>query len=267
MKYHKYINGQNQKILGLFLISFLLVSIISFGKGRDIYQIKVYNLVSEQQEQRMDKFLKDAYIPALNRAGIKNVGVFKLIAMENQVDKKIYVLIPFKSIDQFEKLDAVLLKDKTYQADGSDYIDAAHDNPPYARIESTLLRAFKSMPNYSVPTHTTPSTDQIYELRSYQGATEKLYQKKVEMFTDAGESQIFVDLGFQPIFFGETISGPTMPNLMYLTTFKNKASQDEHWDAFRNAPAWLEMKDDKQYKNTVSKNVKVFLHPTDYSGL
>lgn len=123
------------------------------------------------------------------------------------------------------------------------------------------------MPAYGVPKHSTPRSEQIYELRSYEGPTEKLYEKKVEMFTDAGESKIFMDLGFQPVFFGEVISGATMPNLMYLTTFENKASQDKHWDAFRVAPAWLELKKDTQYENTVSKNVKVFLHPTDYSGL
>ena len=47
------------------------------AKGRDIYQIKIYSIENEQQEHRMDKFLKDAYIPAMHRAGISNVGVFK----------------------------------------------------------------------------------------------------------------------------------------------------------------------------------------------
>lgn len=255
------------KLSVLTLIGFLFLSSIGLGKGRDIYQIKIYTLETAQQEKRMDQFLKDAYIPALKRAGIDNVGVLKPLEDDAQVGKQIYVLIPFKSIDQFEKMDDVLIKDKTYQQDGADYIDAAHDNPPYERIESILLRAFGSTPTYGVPNHATPASEQIYELRSYQAATEKLYQKKVEMFSDAGESQIFIDLGFQPVFFGEVISGSSMPNLMYLTTFKNKQSQDEHWNAFRSAPAWLEMKDDKQFANTVSKNVKVFLHPTEYSTL
>ena len=256
-----------QNLSKYLIVFFLLLSIDSFGKGRDIYQIKIYHLESEQQEQRMDKFLKEAYIPALHRAGIKHVGVFKPITEGNNASKQIYVLTPFKSIDQFEKLEAVLLGDEKYQVAGADYINAAHDDAPYARIESTLLRAFKTMPNYGIPSHATPATDQVYELRSYEGATEKLYQKKVEMFTDGGETKIFLDLGFQPVFFGEVISGSTMPNLMYLTTFENKESQDEHWNAFRAAPAWLELKEDKQYANTVSKNVKVFLHPTKYSEL
>ena len=215
----------------------------------------------------MDKFLKEAYLPAIHRAGINHVGVFKPVETDDEAGKKIYVLVPFKSIDQFEKLESVLNKDKKYLADGSDYIDAAHDNSPYTRIESILLRSFKTMPEYGVPKHNNPASEQVYELRSYEAATEKLYEKKVEMFTDGGETKIFFDLGFQPIFFGEVISGATMPNLMYLTTFKNKESQDQHWDAFRTAPAWLELKKDTQYKNTVSKNVKRYLHPTDYSDL
>ncbi|MFC2116930.1 NIPSNAP family protein, partial [Bacteroidota bacterium] len=181
--------------------------------------------------------------------------------------KLIYVLIPFKSIDQFERLGNVLNNDKQFMDDGQDYIDAAHDNAPYLRIRSILVRAMKTMPEYGVPEHTTDHSERIYELRSYQGATEKLYEKKVEMFTDGGESKLFMDLGFQPIFFGEVISGPIMPNLMYLTTFKNETSQNEHWNAFRISPVWTELKADEQYANTVSKSEKFMLHPTDYSDL
>lgn len=267
MKNHRFIKAKIRTFSVAFLLSLLFISSLSMAKGRDIYQIKIYSIENEQQEQRMDKFLKDAYIPAMHRAGISNVGVFKPVEDDDHAGKLIYVLVPFKSISQFEKLESVLNKDAKYLTDGSDYIDAAHDNPPYTRIEIILLRSFKTMPEYGIPTHSTPPAEQIYELRSYQGATEKLYEKKVEMFTDGGETKLFKELGFQPIFFGEVISGSTMPNLMYLTTFKNTASQDEHWDAFRTAPAWLELKADKQYDNTVSKNVKIFLHPTDYSGL
>ena len=87
------------------------------------------------------------------------------------------------------------------------------------------------------------------------------------MFNAGGESKIFIDLGFQPIFFGEVISGPSMPNLMYLTTFENKTSHETRWNAFRNSPDWLLLKGDKQYDNTVSKNEKLYLYPTDYSLL
>ncbi len=267
MKNNWYIKSLSQKLAGIFILSLLVVSVSFQAYSRDFYQIKIYTLENEQQEMRMDKFLKDAFIPALHRAGISNVGVFKPVEDDTMAGKLIYVFIPFKSMDQFEKLGGVLINDKKYQKKGSDYIDAAHDNAPYARIESILLRSFRSTPEYGIPKHKTAPSERIYELRSYQGATEKLYEKKVEMFSEAGETKIFFDLGFQPIFFGEVISGSTMPNLMYLTTFENKASQDEHWNAFRTAPAWLTLKEDEQYSNTVSNSEKFFLHPADYSDL
>lgn len=267
MKYNRYIKSLSQYLAGIFVICLLAFSTSAQAKSRDIYQIKIYTLENEQQEERMDKFLKDAYIPALKRAGISHVGIFKPVEDDDMAGKSIYVFIPFKSINQFEKLGSVLSKDKAYLADGSDYIDAAHDNAPYERIQSILLRSFRSTPEYGIPKHNTPPSERVYELRSYQGPTEKLYEKKVEMFSEAGEAKIFLDLGFQPIFFGEVISGSTMPNLMYLTSFENKASQDKHWTSFREAPAWLKLKADEQYNNTVSKNVKVFLQPAEYSGL
>ncbi len=215
----------------------------------------------------MDKFLKDAYLPALHRAGIENVGVFKPISGEEMAGKLIYVFIPFKSIDQFEKLGDILHQDKRFQKVGGDYINAAHDDTPYQRIESIILRSFKSFPEHGNPEHQTRASERVYELRSYQGATERYYEKKVEMFNEGGESKLFVDLDFQPLFFAEVISGSDMPNLMYMTTFKNAGSQKKHWDAFVNSDEWKMLKSDPQYANTVSHIDKINLHPTEYSDL
>ena len=249
------------------LFGFAAVIISCQTVEREIYQIKIYSLSNSEQEISLDNYLKNAYIPALNRTGINNVGVFKLIEEKNLEVKHIYVFVPFKSVNQFEQLEDKINIDKKYLEDGTDYINTSHDNPPYVRIENILLRAFTSMPKYGVPEHTSLPSERIYELRSYQAATEKLYHKKVEMFNSGGESKIFMDLGFQPIFFGEVISGSTMPNLMYLTTFEDKTSNESHWHAFRDSPDWLLLKEDKQYDNTVSKIEKLFLHPTDYSEL
>ena len=267
MKSNRFFNTIHQKLTGLAVLCVLVASAACQAGDRDIYQIRIYNLDDAEQGRRMENFLKDAYLPALHRAGISHVGVFEPVEDAEMAGKLIYVFIPFESIDQFEQLERVLSRDKEFLEDGSDYIDAAYDDAPYIRIESTLLRAFKSMPDYGIPAHPTPAAERIYELRSYQGATEKLYEKKVEMFTDGGESEIFMDLGFQPIFFGEVISGSIMPNLMYLTTFENEASQEEHWNAFRTSPDWRSLKADEQYRNTVSKSEKFYLHPTDYSDL
>lgn len=244
----------------------LLLSGVLFARqpGKEFYQLKVYTLVSEAQEATVDKYLKDAYLPALHRADIKTVGVFKNIKTATDTTRKIYVLIPFKSLNQFATIDATLAGDKKYLTAGSDYIDAAWDKAPFARIESTLLQAFSGMPVMDTPDLKGPRKNRVYELRSYESATEKLYVNKVEMF-NVGEVTLFDKLGFNAVFYGEVLSGSKMPNLMYMTTFDDMASRDAHWDAFRVAPEWKELSSMPKYQKNVSKADIMLLYPTEYS--
>ncbi len=254
-----------QLLIILLLTTMHFVTINAQKAG--FYELKIYTLENTDQLQRMDNFLKQAFIPAMHRAGIAKVGVFKPIETTENTSRKIYVLTPLKSLDQLDKLATLLSADKQYQNDGKDYIDAGFDNPPYQRFESILLKAFKEMLETGVPNHLTKASERVYELRSYQGATEKYFQKKVHMFNEGGEVALFKELGFQPVFFGSVISGADMPNLMYLTTFESETSQSEHWNAFGKHPTWLAIKDLDQYKNTVSKMDKILLRPTEYSDL
>jgi len=255
-------------------IGILLLAIFSFGfaanstlSARDYYQIKVYTIKDKVQENSVEKYLEEAYLPAMHRAGVKKVGVFKPISGDEAAGTKIFVFIPIKNLAEIEKIEAKLSKDNEYQNRGADYINASWENPPYQRIESVLIRAFAEMPEFSIPNYKTPTSEQIYELRSYEGATEKIWKKKVEMFNEGGEVALFKKLKFNPVFFGEVISGSAMPNLMYMTTFKDMKSHDEHWDAFRSHPVWEKLKNMDEYKHTVSHINKYLMHPTEYSDI
>jgi hypothetical protein len=63
------------------------------------------------------------------------------------------------------------------------------------------------------------------------------------------------------------MAGGRMPNLMYMTTFENKASRDQHWNAFRDDAQWKQLSGMAEYKNNVSKIEIFFLHPTEYSDI
>ncbi len=252
----------------LSLSAFILVFAISTTiSARDYYQIKVYTIKNADQELSIDNYLKNAYIPAMHRAGVKTVGVFKPKADDAAAGTKVFVLIPLKEMAQIEKIEVTLSKDKAFQTAASDYINAAFNNPPYERIESILLKAFAEQPDLFVPKFTTPKSEQIFELRSYQSATEKLYHKKVEMFNEGGETKIFKNIGANAVFYGEVISGSQMPNLMYMTSYENMQSNEDHWKLFRDNPDWKKLSGMEEYKNTVSHSDKFLLHPTDYSDI
>jgi NIPSNAP len=233
---------------------------------REFYEIKIYTLKNKEQENRVDQFLKDAYIPAMHRMGITKVGVFKPVAADTgSFGKLIYVITPLKSQNHILNIANKLDADMAFQNAGSDYLNAKFNLAPYARFETIILQAFSDAPNMILPNLSGPKSERIYELRSYEGHTEKIYQNKVKMFNAGGEVKLFKKLNFNAVFYGEVITGSHMPNLMYMTTFENKADRDEHWKAFSSAPEWTALKTDAQYQNNVSKNTQYFLFPTDYS--
>lgn len=254
-----------------FIVAMLLfstaLSAVAAPPKREFYEIKIYHLKNADQESRVEAFLKDAYVPAAHRAGIKNVGVFKPVPTDTMAGKLIYVFTPLKSLDQLLTLPKTLDKDAAYVSAGKDYIDANYKNPPYARIESIVLQAFTEMPVHAKPKLDGPKNQRVYELRSYEGHTEKIYQNKVKMFNVGGEVPLFVRLGFNAVFYGEVIAGSHMPNLMYMTTFADKASRDAHWKSFSEDAEWNKLKVNPEYQNNVSKNTSFFLYPTEYSDI
>jgi hypothetical protein len=231
---------------------------------KDYFQLKIFSFETTEQEALLDAHFQDALLPALHRSGIKNVGVFKPIEGLNERLDFILVLVPYKSLEEFEKVPVLLQEDTDYQQSAQAYIDAPHDSPPYTRIESMILRAFSATPHLALPELTSPRSERVYELRSYEGATEKLYDLKVEMFNE-GESALFQELKFNPVFFCEVLSSAHMPHLMYMTTHADTVAQKANWDAFVNHPEWDRMKNLERYQNTVSGMTKYLLYPTAYS--
>ncbi len=240
---------------------------ITVAQKREYYELRTYILQGKSHEERVDKFLKEAFLPAMHRAGISKVGVFKPVESDTTSGKRIYVMIPYTSLDQFAKIPGVLDNDKQFQLAGMDYLNATFDNPPYIRIQSVLLQAFSGMPKIESPKLKSPPGDRIYELRSYEGHTEQIYKNKVRMFNDGDEIGLFKRLGFNAVFYGEVVTGGRMPNLMYMTTFENKASRDEHWNAFREDAQWKKLSTMPEYQKNVSKIDIFFLHPTEYSDI
>jgi hypothetical protein len=252
-----------QVLCGLLFI--LPLNISAEKSGKEYFQIRVYHYEIASQASMIEAYLEKAYLPAIHRAGIEKVGVFKPIEDPEKVDKRIFVFIPFTSLEQFGKLEGKLKKDKTFQKDGTAYLGAPYDKPPYLRMETILLHAFDYMPESRIPNLNTPPSERVYELRSYESYSEQLLANKIEMFNEGGEVDLFEKLEFNAVFYGEVIAGSHMPNLMYMTSFADMESREAHWAAFRDHPDWLKLKALPQYQNNVSHIDRIMLRHTAYS--
>ncbi|MFD0764295.1 NIPSNAP family protein [Mucilaginibacter lutimaris] len=249
-------------LLSFFVFSSNLSNAQSAGTGY-YYEIKIYHFKTNDQERVLDSYLQHAYLPMLHKKGFTNVGVLKPVETDT-ADRKIYVFIPFKNWKEIETFNASAEEPNTFAANHAEYPNAAYNKAPYHRIETIILTAFVTRPTPLSIKLTGERAKRIYELRSYESPTEALNFNKVRMF-NSGETDLFDRLGFNPVFYGNVIAGSTMPNLMYLTTFNNKADRDKHWDAFGKDAQWKDLSSRKEFQNNVSKADITFLYPTDYS--
>lgn len=258
-------------IKSTFAASFL-IAIVALIQGwspakktkREFYQLTVYHYTNSSQEKVLDNYFQNALLPALHRMNIKNIGVFKNHSNDTLTDKTMYVFMPVEW-NNIVNMIGKLNNDKEYQLKGSEYLDAVYTNPPYSRMETIILHAFPLAPQFQVPKLNGTRRDRVYELRSYESATEKIFANKVKMFNEGDEIGLFKRLNFNAAFYSEVISGSKMPNLMYMTCHENRETRDANWKNFSADPYWKQLSSMPEYQHNVSHIDISFLYPTDYS--
>jgi hypothetical protein len=235
------------------------------GPGREYYELRAYRLNAEAPDHALlDTYLAKALLPALNRHGIKAVGVFT--EPEAKDGPAVWVLIPHATLESVARV-AALTADPAVLAAAGEYLTTPTKNTPaFSRLDSWLLLAFAGMTQHEIPGLAREGKSRIYELRVYESYSEAKGRKKVDMF-NAGEIELFRDVGFATVFFGEAIAGDDLPHLAYMLCSPDRATHDAGWKAFFAHPTWLKLKNDPQYADTVSKVVSRFFVPTTYSQM
>ena len=251
--------------IGIMLAGVIVVIAQPDISEREFYELREYHITTAAQKALLTDYLKNAEIPALNRLGIKAVGVFEEI--EPGDTQVVYVFIPFNKLEDVYTIHTRLMSDKKYLKAGDQYLNTPKEAASFMRIKSSLLVNFVKMPKYDIPDTKAPKSERVYELRSYQSYSEQKGLAKIKMFNEGGETEIFSRLGFNPVFYSQSLIGHERPNLVYMTTFDNMEERNKHWKAFSADPAWEKLKVLPEYADTVSKNNTHFLRPMDFSQI
>ncbi len=239
---------------------------VAANRTREFYQLRRYFLQSGPQTALTERYIGEALIPALGRMRMGPVGAFQLeIGPETPT---FYVLIPGASVEALAEVDLRLAEDAEFLKAADAFWNAPATAPSFLRVESSLLVAFEGWPRVTPPAASAANAKRIFQLRTYESASNKDHVLKVRMF-HSGEFEIFQDAGFHPVFFGDTLIGPQMPNLTYMLSFTDMAELDAKWDIFRNHPAWKKLSNDPRfsYEAIVSKISNQILRPLAYSQI
>lgn len=213
---------------------------------------------------RVADFYRDVALPAYERMGIGPVGVFTV--QYGPTSPSLFVLVPHDTLASTVETPARLLADPEVRSAGQEFLFTPLGDPAYVRYERRLMRAFSGMPRLEAAADLL-GDDRVFEWRVYESHSRVAGQKKIDMFNIGGEIPIFHNTGLRPVFFGETIFGPDMPNLTYMLVFPDLAERDAAWGRFRDDPDWHELSGDEQYRDTVSNITDFILRPTGFSQI
>lgn len=240
------------------------------GDHRALIEFREYHCGTPEKKRKLIDILDKAMIPALNRQGVKPVGVFETSAELNEGDRsydkandlKAYLLCQYANCEQLFGTTAKLLADKAFMNDAAEIFNAPMKDPIYDDCESTIMRGFELCPQIEVPNM---EPTRVIQIRYYKSYNIERNAVKIEMFDPDGELEMFRHFGMMPVFFGETLAGRMMPNLTYMLSFKNMDEKNENWRKFATSPEWKELSGKPKYKDTADKIVNILLKPSPRS--
>lgn len=246
----------------------------SSASAREYYELRCYRLKPGTSRAPVEGYLEKAFVPALSKRGVKNVGVFTEIEVEKKsgtskpmAESPVWVLIPHATLESFATIAAELNQDPAVQKAGAEYLQVPKSSPAFERIDTWLYRAFKGMPKMEIAAFSkSKAPGRVFEMRDYESHSELKALSKMAMF-DEGETEVMRSLGMSPLFFGQSLAGPNLPHLRYVTAAATLEAHLANWKKFGPDPRWQKMKDLPQYKDNTSKNTARFLVPTKYSQI
>jgi len=224
-----------------------------------------YHLPLGARQRWMQEYYRDVAIPALNRAGLNNIGVFNVRHGIN--DPTLNVIIPHPTLESIETVNDRLLEDSSFVEAGSRFLRSPTNEMAFVSMQKTIMKAFTHLPEMVTPRQRLENRSRIFQVRVYEAPSLTASKRKIHMFNEGGEIAIFKKVGLQPILFGETIAGAMMPNLVYILAFDDFADMGRAWDAFRVDPDWIRLRDDPYYADTVTRINDWIWTPTAFSQI
>jgi hypothetical protein len=213
--------------------------------------------------QRTNDFLGKSYLPALKRAGAKQVGAFTtLIGAGNP---STVLLSDYPDAAAWEAASRKLRDD----ADLQKVAEPFYSGPlPFMRMETVVFRGFPGVPMIEVPSPRADNRTHVFELRTYESTSPRSLARKIRMF-DEGETALFRKLGMKVVFFGEALAGPNLPQLTYMLAYDDVAAREKAWGEFGSHPDWNKMKNMPGVSDgeIVSNISNALLRPMPFSGI
>jgi hypothetical protein len=226
-----------------------------------LYHLEYLYLRQGSQGDRISEFLS-SQIPLVAK-NTQALGVFTAVLGPHL--PAMVLLSGFTGLEEMEAADDHIRRNPEYQAALEKMERGAE--PPYDRAERVLLRATDFSPEIT-PLPEKPKKPRIFELRVYHSPTERQLHALHERFAGP-EIAIFHRSGIYPVLYADTLIGPNMPNMTYLTPFASLADREKAWDTLAADPEWIKARDESIARGgqIVAQSDITLLRPAPFSPM
>jgi hypothetical protein len=260
---------RRQLITGAAALSALMTSQAQAAdptSSRTFLELKTWRLHNsdEAQTKRVSGYIEMGLFPALTRGGAKPVAALaNLIGPDGPY---LFTIVQYASLAAIQDALTKVAADPAHEKASQEL--SAGPGSPFVTVESSVLHSLAVMPEPALPADAGTRPPRIFELRIYQNQSMTAQQKKAGMFNN-GEIAVFQRLGMKPVFIGESVIGPRMPNITYMLSFDNLDGREKLWQHFGSDPAWKQLSAPPELKDPqiVANISNTILRPLPFSPL
>ena len=116
---------------------------------------------------------------------------------------------------------------------------------PCEAVDTSLVRMFEWLPGIE---RRFDGAERRYQVRLYEQRHTAAGITKAEMF-ESEEIAIFRRVGLNPVFVGQAVAGPALPNLTYMLGFDDAGARRDAWRTFIADPDWQRLKSVPRYSD------------------
>jgi len=251
------------EIMGGLSLTASAMPLASETPSGNFYLLNHYYLRNSTQMPRINEFMERGLLPALKKVH-RGPAIFCEALVAAHMPQFVTIL-GLSSIADPEILRLKLSEDEAFMTAFRAWEDGPE--PPYEHYSQVLVRSTEYSPPIQ-PLSEPPKTPRLFELRVYHSPTWKQLRALHQRFAGP-EIRIFHRVGVHPVLYGETVYGPNMPNLTYLTPFANLAARETAWNAFAADPEWVKVrKESIEANGQISSVMQItLLRATAYSPI
>ena len=214
---------------------------------------------SGSQPGRLHEFFSQSMLPALNR--LHSGPKLFLDAIIAPHVPEAAAIFGFSSLEELWQTHSKLVEDENLRK-GMAALESGSE-PAFESLDTWLVEAADYSPEIKPDATIAP---RVFELRVYHSPSWHQLAALHERFRGP-EIKIFHRSGIHPLFYGSTLIGQNLPNLVYLIPFADLAAREKAWAAFGADPDWQKVRKEsvEKYGEIVPEIQITFFKATAYS--